>query len=287
MTALRKKITFGVCALTMVLATFASDVHADKRITTRKVQGTSDSLLNPEEAFGTQQMYKFLQQMQPDGKATHPDMYYAEGKRYYYGHGVPVDYSRTFDLWYTAAEANLIEAQHGLGLLYLKGRGIQQSTPNAISWFEKAAANKYGPAYYQLGSIYLKGDHGASPDPVKAYENFTEGAKLDDEGSLYALGIMYFTGNGTEQNYKAAFDAWHKCAEKNNKDAQYNIATMYENGQGVEKNLDLAKQWYGKAAENQHPGAITALQDMAASAAADSEAAKSAEAPAATETSSQ
>ena len=57
--------------------------------------------------------------------------------------------------WYTmAANQGLAQAQFQLGLIYEEGRkGVEKSTPEAISWYEEAARNGFQKAIEKLKSI--------------------------------------------------------------------------------------------------------------------------------------
>ena len=60
------------------------------------------------------------------------------------------------------------------------------------------------------------------------------------------LGLMYYNGQGVEQDYKKAVYWWDKSAEQGDADAQHNLGLMYDNGQGVEQDYKKAVYWYRK-----------------------------------------
>ncbi|RFA31503.1 hypothetical protein CAI21_02180 [Alkalilimnicola ehrlichii] len=53
-------------------------------------------------------------------------------------------------------------------------------------------------------------------------------------------------------------------AQEGNPDAQYALGYMYFNGQGVEPDLDEAMEWIRRAAEQGHRPALEALTQLAA-----------------------
>lgn len=60
-------------------------------------------------------------------------------------------------------------------------------------------------------------------------------------------------------NYTQAFEQLQPLAEKNNADAQYAIGYMYYYGQGTQKNIIRAQQWIRKAASQGQVQAIKAM----------------------------
>ena len=76
-----------------------------------------------------------------------------------------------------AAQQNHAYAQHGLGVMYLYGEGVEKDESKALEWFRKAA------------------EQGLS-------------------GSQMTLGMMYENGQGVDKNEVEA-RRWYKMAEQN------------------------------------------------------------------------
>ena len=71
--------------------------------------------------------------------------------------------------------------------------------------------------------------------------NFAQILELAKEGNAdaqYAVGSMYLTGEGVEQNYVAAFGWISKAANQGVIDAQHDLALMYKHGDGVEQDIN-------------------------------------------------
>ena len=85
----------------------------------------------------------------------------------------------------------------------------------------------------------------------RAFEGFSEYAKMGNATAQYYLGKMYYLGEcvGVFQDYAIAAEWYRKSAEQGNAEAQYSLGSMYENGEGVSKDLDKAVEWYRKSAE--------------------------------------
>jgi TPR repeat protein len=86
-------------------------------------------------------------------------------------------------------------------------------------------------------------------------KNYTEAMKwymlADNQGNAhadYAIGSLYWWGNGVTQDYKEAMKWYQKSAEKGNTDAEYAIGTLYENADGVIEDYVEAMKWYQKSA---------------------------------------
>lgn len=79
------------------------------------------------------------------------------------------DYVGAAKEWRPMAEGGDPIAQYNLGLLYLDGHGVPQSTAEAASWFRRAAEQDYTEAQHNLGAMYGSGQ-GVKRDYVQAYK---------------------------------------------------------------------------------------------------------------------
>ncbi len=76
-----------------------------------------------------------------------------------------------------------------------------------------------------------------------------------NEGNLEAqfeLGLLYFNGQGVEQDYTQAAHWYRQAAEQGHAEGQYNLGVHYDTGQGVEQDYRQAAHWYRQAAEQGH-----------------------------------
>ena len=111
----------------------------------------------------------------------------------------------------------------------------------------------------------------------RAFEGFSEYAKMGNATAQYNLGIMYENGRGVSQdNAKAAewyrksaeqgdtraVEWYRKSAEQGNVTAQYNLGYMYHDGRGVSRDHAKAVEWYRKSAEQGNADAQYALGYM-------------------------
>jgi TPR repeat protein len=66
--------------------------------------------------------------------------------------GAPGDLARAVQLLRVAADAEIADAQHALGVLHLRGRGVPREAREAANWFRRAADNGNRPARSSMRS---------------------------------------------------------------------------------------------------------------------------------------
>src|ERR1700733_4917969 len=79
------------------------------------------------------------------------------------------DYIGAAKEWRPLAEQGSAEAQYNMGLLFLDGHGVPQSTAEAANWFRRAAEQDYTQAQHNLGAMYGSGQ-GVKRDYIQAYK---------------------------------------------------------------------------------------------------------------------
>jgi Sel1 repeat len=130
----------------------------------------------------------------------------------------------------------------------------------AYSEWIKVASSKDGEAHpgeraeaqYALGMLYWLGQ-GVPQDTSAAAVWLRQAAELDHGGAQSKLGYLYLSGQGVPQNDFEALK-WLKMATyKNDADAQYNLGVMYRDGLGVEPDTEQSMYWFRQAAENGDP----------------------------------
>lgn len=91
-------------------------------------------------------------------------------------------------------------------------------------------------------------------------ENLIRNAKLGDIDSQFELGVKYFFGTDTIQDYSQAFIWFQKAAQQGHGTAQYNLAQCYEKELGTSQDYSLAFYWYQKSAAQ---GDVDAMSNVA------------------------
>jgi len=143
--------------------------------------------------------------------------------------GNDADVQRAVDLLKRASEAEIPDAQHALGVLYLKGRGVERNPAEAARLFERAAKN------------------GSSVGEVE-----------------YA--ILLFNGDGVPASESQAARYFRRAAAKGNAIAQNRLARLLVAGRGVPANKIDAAAWHilGAAQGLSDPWLDNALKDLSA-----------------------
>src|SRR5699024_1222638 len=90
----------------------------------------------------------------------------------------------------------------------------------AVSWYEKAAAQGNSCAAYRLGKLYLEGKD-VPKDVPKAVAYLTESAQQGNQYAQYALGKLYLTGQGVKQDREQAWTYFYESAEQGNEYAAF------------------------------------------------------------------
>ncbi|KAF9932449.1 hypothetical protein FBU30_008152 [Linnemannia zychae] len=138
-------------------------------------------------------------------------------------------------------------AQVRLGDMYLKMNNAEQDNI-ALSWYLKAALHRDPCGQHCIGLMFLQG-RGVNQSFRLAMEWLQKAADQGKTESLASIGYMYERGLGVLQDYNQAFEWYRKGATQGCSQAQNNIGAMYENGSGFRKNYSKAAKWYKKAAD--------------------------------------
>jgi TPR repeat protein len=83
-----------------------------------------------------------------------PEQMCEDAKKLYWGRGVQVDYLAAEELFIRSANGGTAESARYLGLMYLRGKGVEKNLRTSVIWFEKAA--KGGDSLAQKNVVTLK-----------------------------------------------------------------------------------------------------------------------------------
>ena len=140
-----------------------------------------------------------------------------------------------------------------------------------MCYFVKFAnqAKKYAPVVISSIGLFFcliaKADYedgvnaAFSGDFETAFKEFTIAAEEGLDLAQYNLGILYFTGQGVDQNFEEAFKWTKASAEQGHLNAQFNLGSLYLEGQGITKDNLQGIEWFTKAAINGHSNAAYSL----------------------------
>jgi len=164
------------------------------------------------------------------------------GMAYLNGDGVKADASKAVQ-WLRVAEGqNFAEAQYTLGVLLLEGKdGIEKNTVEGLSFLQEASAQDH-----QLAARYLEKYNGADnlssqlSSPISSTANDRQ--RLEDAKKAY-------TGVGTSKDYDKAFAMFYPLAKSGNAEAARFVGLMKFSGKGTNKNIKEARQWLSVASQ--------------------------------------
>ncbi len=142
------------------------------------------------------------------------------------------------------------EAQHHLGKMYLRGKGVGRDIEKAIKWLTLAAENGHKYAQYDLGEMYCDGD-GVAQDDEQAVKWLTLAAEQGYPKAQYNLGWMYCYRDGVAQDYKQAVKWYTLAAEQGRIGAHYELAFIFYYGKkGVPQDYEEAYKWFDRIVKN-------------------------------------
>lgn len=124
--------------------------------------------------------------------------------------GATADLTRAVELLRVAAEAEIGEAQHSLGVLYLTGRGVSRDPAEAARWFLRAARNGNLAGEVEYAILLFNGE-GVPADEALAARTFRRAAWRGNAIAQNRLARLYVVGRGVPQNLVEAA-AWHLVA---------------------------------------------------------------------------
>jgi TPR repeat protein len=98
--------------------------------------------------------------------------------------------------------------------------------------------------------VELCGSYISNSEFQLAVKPCTAAAKEGYVRAQVRLGLMYYNGDGVEQDYAEAVRWFRAAAEQGRASAQFSLGLMYEDGKGVLQNYAIAHMWYNIAAAN-------------------------------------
>ena len=66
------------------------------------------------------------------------------------------DYQGAYDSCILDAQAGDPDCENAIGVLYLEGKSVDQSTLTAIQWFKRAAVKNHSASQFNLGLAYAR-----------------------------------------------------------------------------------------------------------------------------------
>ena len=157
------------------------------------------------------------------------------------------------------AARNNTQAMNALGVLYLKGAGVERDVETGLYWLETAGNNGYPLAFVNIGTAYHYGQYGLEQNFETAYNYYLTAHRAGYPFACYTVGYMLYKGLGCRQDYAGAADYFRKGAEIGYDPCMYMLGLCYRNGYGVERDEEYAQLWLGAAADMNYSYAVQEL----------------------------
>ncbi len=127
---------------------------------------------------------------------------------------------------------------------FKKGREYQKANNHekAFEYYQLSAEKGGVDAQFNLGSMYYSGN-GVEQDYKAAKKYFRSAAARGDAAAQHMLGRMYAKGMGVPQCYQKAMTLYELGAAQGDSKSQSALALMYKEGRGVPKNYAKALKW--------------------------------------------
>lgn len=162
------------------------------------------------------------------------------------GRGLARDPVKARDWLEKAASRGEPTACYNLALLLLAS-GSDADIARAATLLKAAAEAEIGDAQHDLGVLYARGK-GVPADAQKAAELYLRSARNGSIAGEVEYGIALFNGEGVPRNEAAAARLFRRAAAQGNAIAQNRLARLYVTGRGVPRNLVEAAAWHLVAA---------------------------------------
>ena len=157
---------------------------------------------------------------------------------------------------YVAAEDEAEEA----AALVKQAKALMEAKDDeaAVPLLQAAAGLGDAEAQYGLGLLYYNGD-GVEQDYEEAVRYYRLAAEQGYRQAQCNLGFCYFDGTGVEQDYEMARKYYQLAADQGDEVAQYNLGINCYFGTGMEQDYSGAYRYFCLAAEQGYPAGIFAV----------------------------
>jgi Fe-S cluster biogenesis protein NfuA len=122
------------------------------------------------------------------------------------------DYEKAMNIWLEEVKHKSDQAMTNIGLMYLKGEGVDKDYDKARKWFEDASEYDNDSANYNLALMYQT-KIGVEEDVEKAIEYFRRAVAKNHQGASFRLGLLLLKDRTLIEQVKEGFDAMLKATK--------------------------------------------------------------------------
>ena len=121
------------------------------------------------------------------------------------------DYDTALNIWQEEVKHKNDQAMANLGLMYLKGEGVEKNFDTARKYFEDASEYGNDSGNYNLALMY-QAKIGVEEDQEKAINYFREAVKKDHQGANFRLGLLLLKDRTDEELVREGFQCMLNAA---------------------------------------------------------------------------
>ena len=156
------------------------------------------------------------------------------------------DFKKAYEIWTEEAKHKNDQAMTNLGLMYLKGEGVEKDFSKAKDWFLKASDYDNDSANFNLALMYQT-KIGVEEDIPKAVDYFRRAVAKNHVQAAFRLALILLKDRQSVDSLKEGFDCMLKAAQNGHVMAKVQLT-------GSDKKLEeseLNKHFRNKSLESQ------------------------------------
>ncbi len=135
------------------------------------------------------------------------------------------DFDTALNIWQEEAKLKNDQAMANLGLMYLKGEGVEKDYAQAKSWFEKASDYDNDSANFNLALMYQT-KIGVEEDLEKAKDYFRRAVRKNHTQAAFRLALILLQDRQNLEGVKEGFDCMLKAAQNGHAMANIQLTGM-------------------------------------------------------------
>ncbi|QDF27620.1 NifU family protein [Halarcobacter anaerophilus] len=157
------------------------------------------------------------------------------------------DFETAFKIWEEEAKVKNDRAMANLGLMYLKGEGVNKDYAKAKEWFDEASKYDNDSANFNLALMYQT-KIGVEEDLEKAKEYFRRAVRKNHTQAAFRLALLLLKDRNNLDEVKEGFDCMIKAASKGHAMANIQLTGM---DKPFEENCELNEHFRAQTKEKQ------------------------------------
>lgn len=157
------------------------------------------------------------------------------------------DFDTALKIWEEEAKVKNDQAMANLGLMYLKGEGVQKDYTKAKEWFDEACKYDNDSANFNLALMYQT-KIGVEEDIEKAKEHFRRAVRKNHTQAAFRLALILLQDRNNLDGVKEGFDCMIKAAANGHAMANIQLTGM---DKPLEDNCELNEDFRAQAKEKQ------------------------------------